>query len=351
MEGKKEKEENLEKKVQNVSVELVKVLDYEYPVLSVYFDRGYLITGSLNLEIFDVKVMRESEREMREIKVHSHEAVVTGTLYPGAWTIQKVKTGRDMALKVIRHSARVYDADLHKNHLITTGGYRVRVFDINEIMEVRRREISADSCSIGSADYTIEHPIAYGVSLDGKYLVTGSADGALRIFDFREIIERPRGIILDASRTASKVIKHSHDINGVDLYKNYLVTGSRDNKLRIFDIGEIMRMSEREISSDEALKVIEHPNEVEKVHLNGRYLISGCEDRNLRMFDFDEIMKIPRREISSDEAFKVIEHPRSVVGVYLNEVFRVSPGLWGEYLISGCRDGKLRVFKIETEQE
>ena len=121
---------------------------------------------------------------------------------------------------------------------------------------------------------------------DSTLAATGSADFSARVWD-----------AIDGSEKLS--FRHNHIVKSVDFSRDgsCLATGSRDKKMRIFDLGQQASASsnpedkqseaDSKTSTVEPTIVLEHPKGVTRVcwTKDPNIVITGCEDGGLRAWD------------------------------------------------------------------
>ena len=155
-------------------------------------------------------------------------------------------------------------------------------------------------------------------SPDGRYIVSGSYDNTIRIWDVSTGVEvRPA------------LEGHTGSVNSVSFSPDgrYIVSGSNDNTIRIWDVS----------TGVEVHPALEgHTSFVESVSFSpdGRYIVSGSYDRTIRIWDVSTGVEVrPALE----------EHTASVTSVSF------SPD--GRYIVSGSFDKIIRRWDFPPLQE
>ena len=112
---------------------------------------------------------------------------------------------------------------------------------------------------------------AVAVSLDGKWIVTGSNDKSVRVWDA-------------STGDELKALKgHAHLVTSVAFSSdgNQIVSGSNDESVRVWDA-----------STSDELKVLKgHTNWVTSVAFlpDGKQIVSGSDDNSVRLWDFGSL--------------------------------------------------------------
>ncbi|MCL2115400.1 MAG: DUF4062 domain-containing protein [Methanobrevibacter sp.] len=143
---------------------------------------------------------------------------------------------------------------------------------------------------------------------DGKYVVSGSGDNSVRIWDWKE------------EKEIKKLKGHTTIVFSVCFSSDgkYVVSGSGDNSVRIWDWKE-----EREVK-----KLERHTGTVTSVCFSsdGKYVVSGSGDNSVRIWDWKE-----EREVKKLEG-------------HTNRVMSVCFSSDGKYVASGSEDNSVCVW-------
>ena len=150
------------------------------------------------------------------------------------------------------------------------------------------------------------HSVA--ISQDGKYIVSGSGDNTIKIWD----------------RSSGKLLKtlkgHKDSVWSVAISQDgkYIVSGSEDKTIKIWDR-----------SSGKLLKTLKgHKDSVWSVAISqdGKYIVSGSEDKTIKIWDR-----------SSGKLLKTLKgHKDSVLSVAISQD--------GKYIVSGSWDGTIKIW-------
>ncbi len=156
---------------------------------------------------------------------------------------------------------------------------------------------------------------AIALSVDGKYLVSGSSDTTLKVWDWQ------------TGEKVRTISGHSNSVNAIAFSPDgkYLVSGSRDTTLKVWDWQ----------TGEKVCTIQGHSDSVKAIafSVDGKYLVSGCCDWTVKVWDWQTGEKV--RTISG--------HSNSVNAI----VF--SPD--GKYLVSDFRDWTLKVWNWQTGVE
>ncbi len=150
------------------------------------------------------------------------------------------------------------------------------------------------------------------ISQDAKYIVSGSADNSIKIW------ERESGRLL-------KILEgHTESVFSVAISQDakYIVSGSSDNSIKIW---------ERE--SGKLLKTLEgHTNWINSVTISQdtKYIMSGSDDKSVKIWD---------RE--SEKLLKTLDgHRDSVNSIVISQDTK--------YIVSGSDDGSVKIWERES---
>jgi len=155
------------------------------------------------------------------------------------------------------------------------------------------------------------------VTPDGKYIVSGSADKTIKIWDFEkgEEIRTLRG--------------HQKHVSSVFVTpdKKHIVSGSFDKTIKIWDFKEGKEIRTLKGHTDMVLSVFVTPD--------GKYIVSGSGDQDIIIWDFEK-GKCIRAWRSSIWGTGHQEHVSSVF---------VTPD--GKYIVSGSGDKNIKIWDFE----
>ena len=225
---------------------VVEELTEAYKVFAVAFSNNYLVTASLNVRVYDLKDFRLI-KELAEFRDGFRKVALTDKyLAVGSW----------------RASARIYDLE--------------NFYLVKELVQTRG-------------------PIAFS----GNYLVTGSKNNAVLIYDVREDSVSPESLL----QTLATMIKsRSNHLEGdkflamfdaedfhnvkeleecpgpIAFSDKYLATASKDNTVRIYDLQTF----------DIVQELADATGSVLSVAFSDKYLAVGSEDEKVRIYDVQD---------------------------------------------------------------
>ncbi|OZY87545.1 hypothetical protein CBP51_11410 [Cellvibrio mixtus] len=221
-------------------------------------------------------------------------------------------------------ATRFFRCSLAAANLATAKVHRSRLLDCNSLPEAVQQHpqwlINQPTISIPETHDRYSHAGHNGwantcaLSADGRYLVSGSGDASLRLWE------------LSSGECVREFIGHSSGVTSCALSADgrYLVSGSGDKSLRLWNLGN--GECEREY--------IGHEGGVTSCALSadGRYLVSGSNDNSLRLW-----------ELSSGECVReFIGHNGGVTSCALSAD--------GCYLVSGSEDASLRLWELSSDE-
>jgi WD40 repeat protein len=195
------------------------------------------------------------------------------------------------------------------------------------------------------------------ITPDGRYLVSGSFDGSLKIWD------------LESGRLVKTLHNHASSVNAIGITRDgkHAVSVSDDRTLKVWELetGQLSKSWQSHIDCVRAVAVTP----------DGRKVISGSDDRTLKVWDLEtsEELLVLQGHISWVRAVAITPDGRRVVSGSEDRTLKVwdlgtgqeqmtlqghngsvvtvvvTPD--GRKAISGSDDGTLRIWDLETSQE
>ncbi|MGI8504557.1 MAG: NB-ARC domain-containing protein, partial [Hassallia sp.] len=153
---------------------------------------------------------------------------------------------------------------------------------------------------------------AIAFSVDGKYLVSGSQDSTLKVWDWQTGVE------------VRTIQGHTNSVDAIafSVDGKYLVSGSADKTLKVWDwqAGVEVRTLTGHTSSVLAIAF----------SVDGKYLVSGSWDKTLKVWDWQTGVEV-----------------RTLSG-HTYRVYAIAFSVDGKYLVSGSDDNTLKVWDWQT---
>ncbi len=197
------------------------------------------------------------------------------------------------------------------------------------------------------------------LSADGKYIASGGRDSAILVQEMETGLEIVH-LKLESPKLSTEenilsfnhnigMTTHNNEINSIAFSPDgkYLVSGSSDNTVRIWDAGNGQEISK--LTPD--FKVIE-TSDGRKLYLggiysvvfspDGKYVASGGPDGNIYTWDVESGQEIARLA-------PVLKNDMSLYTYY--DVLAMAFSADGKYLVSGSMDNTVRIWELETGQE
>jgi WD40 repeat protein len=168
------------------------------------------------------------------------------------------------------------------------------------------------------------------VTPDGKYVVSGSGDNTLRLWEPDILVVCLRGSVdktvrlwkLATGKEVRRFTGHEWVVESVAVTPDgkYVVSGSRDNTVRLWELA----------TGKEVRRFTGHEDTVRSVAVtpDGKYIVSGSKDKTVRLWDL----------ATGQEVRRFTGHERAVWSV------AVTPD--GRYVVSGSWDNTIRVRYI-----
>ncbi len=179
----------------------------------------------------------------------------------------------------------------------------VRLWDLATGREVRR--FTGHKNWVGSV----------AVTPDGRHVVSGSTDTTVRLWD------------LATGKEVRRFTGHQHSVLSVAVTPDgkYVTSGSFDNTGRLWDLA----------AGREVLRFTGHVDAVWSVAVtpDGKYVVSGSKDSTVRVWDLP----------TGQEVRRFTGHKGAVRGVVL------TPS--GKYIVSGSQDHTVRLWDLATGQQ
>jgi len=161
-------------------------------------------------------------------------------------------------------------------------------------------------------------PTSVGISPDGKFIVSGSVDGTINLWDIK------------SARKIKIFEGHIHEITSVLITSDgkFIVSGSVDGTIKLWDIKSAIEIETFEDDCDETKSIILSPD--------GKFIVSGSVDGTIKLWN----IKNTSREI---KPFKTKGHINEITAVV------ISPD--GKFIVSGSMDGMIQLWDINSGRE
>ena len=278
-------------------------------------DGKHVVSGSSD-NLVRVLAVSTSEVIIEHLVLEGHSAAVTCVAFsPDGKRIASgsldttvrmwdAVTGKEISEAIVRHSFGVYSVCFTPSgsHIVSCARNTIQMWDARTGKHIWTRIIYGLTC--------------FSLSPDGEYIIAGSCDAKLRLWNLRDGVMK-------------QLLGHGNDVHSVGFSPDgcYVVSGSKDGTVRIWDT-----KTGKEVV--EALKG--HTASVLSVCFLGRRIISGSEDNTIRMWDVD----IP---IGEETKHATTSHVSTISCV------DISPD--GTYILSASDDSMLRVMDWKTGNE
>eukprot|EP01080_Neovahlkampfia_damariscottae_P012319 gene12319-5993_t len=187
-------------------------------------------------------------------------------------------------------------------------------------------------------------------SKNGKYIISGSADGTIKLWT-------PQN-----GNLAGNIDAHDSSIWSVEVSDNFIFSGSRDEKIKVWNI----------LDQSLVTTLIGHQSTVRGIAVTQKYLVSVSEDTtvkiwNLETFELEETLKGHKKEVycvatSPNQKYAFTGDANNTVLVWdleskslahsffydCGSILCISTTFDGRNFVFGCSDGKIRIADCET---
>jgi len=176
------------------------------------------------------------------------------------------------------------------------------------------------------------------VAVSDKYIISGSADTTIKIWDLStfELVETLEGHIQTVLYVAvSGIINTTTNKFG----KQYIISGSDDNTIRFWDLSTFKLVKTLEghtrlVSSVAVSSVFNTTDKFGNI-ISKQYIISGSYDSTIKIWD-----------ISTFKLVSILEaHTSSVTSVTVSSVFNTTNKFEKQYIISGSKDRTIKIWE------
>jgi WD40 repeat protein len=164
---------------------------------------------------------------------------------------------------------------------------------------------------VGHSDFVY----STAISPDGKYIVSGSEDKTIKIWD------------MNTGKELKSLVGHSRGVYSTAISPNgeYIVSGSDDKTIKIWDM-----------NTGKGLKsLVGHSSCVYSIAIspNGKYIVSGSEDKTIKIWDMNTGKEL-----------------KSLVG-HSDDVNSVAISSDGKYIVSGSNDKTIKIWDMNSGKE
>jgi WD40 repeat protein len=295
----------------------------------------FIISGSADktIKIWDLMNARQDtvlsghSEEVSSVAVSSDGRQIISLAYDKKMTLwDAVKKEKLRDVRDDLYSAGSVSISPNDSYIIVGKGLRgPKLFDLESGTEIREfagkahfyiHKSAGTSVQKEEARFTI---LSASFSPDGKYIVSGTDDGTLRLWDTKH------------SEEIYSIIAHSDDINAAiwSYDGRYIFSGSSDKTIKMWrfveDVGFFKLEKTFETESHTVAALALSPN--------GRYLVSASHDRTLKLWD-----------IQTGENLRTFEGHKSTVR---SVVF--SPD--GRFIVSGSWDTTAKIWEVGSGRE
>jgi WD40 repeat protein len=277
--------------------------EYRWPGLSPSFSPGEVL----------LKIRKEAqELSLRQQQLEQARKTLEDTISKAQALNKELAKPRE-ELDRIAAKLRQLDKELDQNDLRSLRKEIAECRDLLNRLSTRLSHVEARTISskfdVGSSVLSV------AVTPDGKYVVSGSADNTVRLWD------------LPTGKEVRRFMGHRSEVNSVAVTpdRKYVVSGSSDKTVRVWDLAtgqEVRRFMGHE---DWVLSVAVTPD--------GQYVVSGSGDKTVRLWEL----------ATGQEVRRFTGHENWVLSV------AVTPD--GQYVVSGSWDKTVRLWDLATGKE
>jgi len=160
------------------------------------------------------------------------------------------------------------------------------------------------------------------ITLDGKYIVSGSSDKTIKVWD------------LTTGKCLKTLEGHKHQVRSVAITPDskYIVSGSWDKTIKIW---EMIAFKIWGLNTGRCLKTLSgHSEYINSVAItpDGKYIVSGSLDKTIKIW-----------EITTGRCLNTLSG-------HLSYVYSLAITPNGKYIVSGSNDKTIKIWEITTGQ-
>ena len=257
-------------------------------------------------------------KEIYALKISIDDRFIVSGSRDSTIKIWNVEEHREEEIK-IGHSGSVYAVAISPDLDFIVSGSRdltIRIWNISDLLSPLRNSKGFDS--INNHEKVLKGHKGFirsvAVSRDSKYIVSGSTDHTVKIWNIAEM------------REEFSLPGHSNSVNSVDITDDFtfIVSGSSDHTLILWSVVERRKDYTFNGHKGPVLSVVVSPNQ--------KFIVSGSNDSTIRVWKLEE------RKID----FKLKGHTDSVLSVAVNHD--------STSIVSASKDWTIKVWSIADKK-
>jgi len=207
---------------------------------------------------------------------------------------------------------------------------KIKIWDLSTFELIKTLKVHTDDVISVVVSGIINVSDEFGNIISKQYIISGSSDTTIKIWDLStfELVTTLKG--------------HTYAVYSVAVSGKYIISGSRDKTIKIWDLSTFKLVATLEGHTNDVNSVVVSSvfNTANKFgnNISKQYIISGSRDRTIKIWDF-----------STFELVETLEgHTDTVWSVAVSGIINTSDNIEKQYIISGSFDNTIKIWDLST---